>query len=50
VATSGRSRRGEATGDKARWPSDQDEDRVGPLRPWAKWFVSFVSRGKSGIM
>jgi hypothetical protein len=43
VAASGRSRQGEATGEEARWPSDQDEDRVGPLRPWAKWFSSFVS-------
>jgi hypothetical protein len=30
VAASGSSRRGEATGEEARWPSDQDEDRVGP--------------------
>jgi hypothetical protein len=30
VATSGSSRRGGATGEEARWPSDHDEDRVGP--------------------
>jgi hypothetical protein len=47
VAASGSSRRGEATGEEARWPSDHDEDWVGPLRPWAKWFGSFVSRGKT---
>jgi hypothetical protein len=35
VAASGSSRRGEATGEEARWPSDQPEDQVGPLRPWA---------------
>jgi hypothetical protein len=29
----GESRRGEATGEEARWPSDQDEDRAGPLCP-----------------
>jgi hypothetical protein len=45
VAASGSSRRGEATGEEARWPSDQHEDRVGPLRPWAYWFSSYVSRG-----
>jgi hypothetical protein len=45
VAASGRSRRGEATGKEARWSSDQDEDWVGPLRPWAKWYGSFVFRG-----
>jgi hypothetical protein len=33
VAASGSSRRGKATGEEARWPSDQHEDRVGPLRP-----------------
>jgi hypothetical protein len=50
VAASGSLRRGEATGEEARWSSDQDEDRARPLRPWAKWFGSFVSRGKSGIV
>jgi hypothetical protein len=44
VAASGSSRRGEATGEKARWPSDQHEDRVGPLRSWTYWFSSYVSR------
>jgi hypothetical protein len=34
VAASRSSRRGEATSEEARWPSDQHEDRVGPLRPW----------------
>jgi hypothetical protein len=42
VAALGSSCRGEATGEEARWSSDQDEDRAGPLRPWAKWFGSFV--------
>jgi hypothetical protein len=45
VAESGSSRRGEATGEEARWPSDQHEDWVGPLRPWAYWFSSYVSMG-----
>jgi hypothetical protein len=44
VAASGSSRRGEATGEEARWPSDQHEDRVGLLRPWAYWFSSYLSR------
>jgi hypothetical protein len=30
VAASGSSRRDEATGEEARWLSDQDENRVGP--------------------
>jgi hypothetical protein len=47
---SGSLRRGEAIGEEAPWPPDQDEERVGPLHPWAKWFGSFVSRGKSGIV
>jgi hypothetical protein len=33
VAASGSSHRGEATGEEARWPSDQDEDQARPLRP-----------------
>jgi hypothetical protein len=45
VMASGSLRRGEATGEEARWPSDQHEDRIGPLRPWAYWFNSYVSRG-----
>jgi hypothetical protein len=45
VAASGSTRRGEATGEEARWPSDQHEDQVGPLRPWAYWFSCYVSRG-----
>jgi hypothetical protein len=45
VAASGSSRRGEATSEEARWPSDQHGDRVGPLRPWAYWFSFYVSRG-----
>jgi hypothetical protein len=31
VVASGSLRRGEATGEEARWSSDHDEDRVGPL-------------------
>jgi hypothetical protein len=50
VAASGSSCRGEATGEEARWPSDQDENRIGPLRPWGKWFNSIVSRGKIRIV
>ena len=30
VAASGRSRRGEATDEEARWPSDSEDCRVGP--------------------
>jgi hypothetical protein len=45
VAASGSSRRGEANGEEARWPSDQHEDRARPLRPWAYWFSSYVYRG-----
>jgi hypothetical protein len=33
MAASGSSRRGKITGEEARWPSDQDEDRVGPYAP-----------------
>jgi hypothetical protein len=45
VTASGSSRRGEATGEEVRWPLDQHEDWVGPLRLWAYWFSSYVSRG-----
>jgi hypothetical protein len=33
VAASGSSRRVEATGEEARWPSDHDEDETGPFTP-----------------
>jgi hypothetical protein len=49
VAASGSSRRGEATGEEAWWPSDEDDTGL-DHNPWAKWFDSIVSRGKSGIV
>jgi hypothetical protein len=47
VTVSGSSRRGEATGEEAQWPSDEDDTGLDLYALGLKWFGSFVYRGKT---
>jgi len=42
VAASGSSRRGEATGEKARWPSDEERKSWTDLHLEGIWVVCFM--------